>query len=140
MTRLHWIGSLAVGCCLFASQVHAEDLQTLRDARVKANERGTASEYPGRWRMTLPAGFAYDVTLSQREDGLLVLDSEHKGLLLLGEFAVNKNKLVLVRPRGTNIEDYVWSFDKGQFSLVHQEHRHGADYTGATLRRVDWAG
>lgn len=111
------------------------DYAQLRGDRVKENDRGSGSEFTGDWTMRLPRGFEYRVEFEQREDGLLVMKSQHN-LTLLGTFACQKNRLQLVETRESNINDFTWDYRDGVFVLVDEELHNGANYVGATLTRV----
>jgi hypothetical protein len=65
----------------------------LRQQRVREHEKGNASEFTGKWKLRLPAGFEYAVELKANEDGLLAMTSRDGGLLLLGEFACKGTEL-----------------------------------------------
>jgi hypothetical protein len=110
-------------------------IKRLRTERKLANERGNASEYAGAWRMKLPAGFEYDVKLTQRDDGLLRLECPGHALNLLGDFVCIGNELRLVKPRMERVDDYVWVYRDGKFELTVDEQGHGGHYRGAWLTR-----
>jgi hypothetical protein len=114
-----------------------EDLTELRNSRRKMNERGNASEFTGLWQMTLPAGFRYDVKISQdKEAGTLAMDCEHRALVLLGEFAMQEGELRLVEPRNDkSTQDLIWTYRDGIFELTKEVHGTGARYLGAKLER-----
>lgn len=116
-------------------EVESPELKRLREERVRANERGNASEFAGLWQMKLPAGFEYNVKLMQRDDGLLQLECPGHALNLLGDFVCVGNELRLVKPRMDRVDDYVWVYRDGKFELTVDEQGHGGHYRGATLTR-----
>lgn len=85
--------------------------------------------------MTLPRNFVYDITIAQRADGLLEMRSSKAGLVLLGAYAVQGDRLQLVEPVG-GIDDLSWQFAEGVFTLKSQEVRNGGSYVGTRLERV----
>jgi hypothetical protein len=85
--------------------------------------------------MTLPRNFVYDITIAQREDGLLEMRSPSAGLVLLGTYAVQGDRLQLVEPVG-GIDDLSWQFAEGVFTLKSQEVRNGGSYVGTRLERA----
>lgn len=106
------------------------------DERLAKHDRIKASDSVGTWRLSLPAGFHYDVTLRQDDDGLLVLDADFKGTLL-GRFAFVNNQLQLVKPNDDGIDDFIWQQnDEGNFVLITDRNRVGASYIGAVLLRT----
>ncbi len=108
----------------------------LSEQRSAANERDGAAEWAGNWRLVLPAGFHYDVTLGKTEDGLLKLDGATK-ITLLGTFAFSKNQLQLVSPYNDGIDDFIWQLnDEGKFVLITDRNRVGGRYIGAVLERI----
>lgn len=111
------------------------DYNALRAERIKDNDRGSGSEFVGAWTMRLPRGFEYAITLEQREDGLLVMKSQ-KNLTLLGTFACQKNRLMLVETRESNVHDFTWDYRDGILVLVEEDLHNGANYVGATLKRA----
>ena len=116
-------------------ELPAEAWNVIRAARGKANEKGPASEFVGAWTMTLPRNFVYDITIAQREDGLLEMRSSKAGLVLLGAYAVQGDRLQLVEPVG-GIDDLSWQFAEGVFTLKSQEVRNGGHYVGTRLERA----
>jgi hypothetical protein len=112
------------------------EVAKVREARVRANEKGNASEFAGKWRMTLPAGFKYEVQLTQRDDGLLKLECPGHDLNLLGDFVCIGNELRLVNPRKERVDDYIWVYRDGRFVLTQDQQHHGGHYLGATLTRL----
>jgi hypothetical protein len=112
------------------------ELAKVRETRVRLNEKGNASEFAGNWRMTLPAGFEYNVTLKQEENGLLRMTCAGHALNLLGDFSCVGNELRLVEARKERVDDCIWVYRDGKFVLVLEEHGHGANYRGATLKRL----
>ncbi|QDU30304.1 hypothetical protein ETAA8_54240 [Anatilimnocola aggregata] len=115
---------------------YAARAEAIWQARSKVNEKGNATEFAGRWRMKLPAGFEYDVLLSMRDDGLLELSSPGHALNSLGDFACIDNQLRLVKPRHDHVADFVWRYRDGLFELIREDHGHGANYRGATMTRL----
>ena len=111
------------------------ELRKLREERARGNKRGNASEFAGKWRLTLPAGFKYDVELTQRDDGLLQLECPGHALNLLGRFACIGTELRLVAPREGQVDEYIWTYRDGRFELTAEKQNHGAHYKGATLTR-----
>lgn len=107
----------------------------IRAARVKAHEKGSASEFIGAWTMTLPRNFVYDIEIAQRADGLLEMRSPKSGLVLLGAYAVQGDRLQLVEPV-PGIDDLSWQFAEGVFTLKSQELRNGGSYVGTRLERA----
>lgn len=141
MTRLRLgfvLAALTVGCGdLYVSQISAgENLEKLRADRVPLNEKENASEFTGRWRMKLPAGFEYDVQIKQLESGLLRMTCDGHALNLLGDFVCIGTELQLVDPRQDRIDDYIWVYRDGRFVLTKDEQHHGGHYLGATLTRL----
>lgn len=67
-------------------------LQELRKERIRANEKGNASEFAGKWKMRLPAGFEYTVEFQQTDTGLLRLTCPGHALVLLGTLPVRRTK------------------------------------------------
>ena len=118
--------------CTFAG----EDLEKVRAARLPLNEKGNASEYTGRWRLKLPAGFEYNLEIKQLDNGLLRVTCPGHALLLLGDFVCVGTELQLVEPRKARIDDYIWSYRDGKFILTKDEQQHGGHYRGATLTRL----
>jgi hypothetical protein len=112
------------------------ELLKLRETRVRRNEKGNASEFAGHWRMKLPAGFEYNITLKQEENGLLRMTCPGHALNLLGDFACVGNELRLVEPRKERVDDCIWVYRDGKLVLALEEHGHGANYRGATLTRL----
>jgi hypothetical protein len=112
-------------------------LVELRTRRADKNEKGNASEFAGKWKMKLPAGFEYIVQLKQTEDGLLQMTCEDGALLLLGDFSCRGSELQLVQPRHERIEDYIWTYRDGKFVLTEDKQSHGGHYLHAVLTRVD---
>jgi hypothetical protein len=133
------LAALAIGCGdLYSSQASAgeDQLGKLRATRKPLNEKGNASEFAGRWRMKLPAGFEYDVQLKQLDNGLLRMTCPGHALNLLGDFVCIGTELQLVEPRQERIDDYIWAYRDGQFVLTKDEQHHGGHYLGATLTRL----
>lgn len=122
-------------CAVDKDEPNAE-LIKLRERRVRLNEKGNASEYAGIWRMKLPAGFEYDVTLTLEENGLLRMNCPGHALNLLGDFACVGNELRLIESRQERVDDYIWVFRTGKLVLAVDEQHHGASYRGATLTRL----
>ncbi len=143
MTRLRFCLMAVVLFGLAASLLAGEkadgpppEIVKLRERRVELNEKGNASEFAGTWRMKLPAGFEYNVTLNQEENGLLRMTCLGHALNLLGDFSCVGNELRLVAARQERVDDYIWVYRDGKFVLALEEHRHGAYYRGATLTRL----
>lgn len=113
-----------------------QQLQELRKERIRGNEKGNASEFAGKWKMRLPAGFEYTIELKQKEDGLLRMTCDGHALNLLGDFACQQNELLLVRADQSAVADYIWIYANGKFVLTKDEQGHGATYRGAVLTRV----
>jgi hypothetical protein len=111
-------------------------LGDLRTERIRGNEKGNASEFAGKWKMRLPAGFEYTVELKQTDEGLLRMTCTGHALNLLGEFACRKNELLLVSTHHSAVDDYIWTYKDGKFVLTKDDQGHGATYLGAVLTRV----
>jgi hypothetical protein len=114
----------------------AAQRQERQAERIRGNERGDASEFVGKWRMRLPAGFVYTVELKQLDNGLLRMTCAGHALTLLGDFACKENQLLLVRADQPAVDDYIWIFSSGKFILIKDDQRHGAIYLGAVLTRL----
>ncbi len=148
LTRRRWglaacIGMLGLSAGLsFAEKPRREDpeaiqrLQDLRKERIRGNEKGNASEFAGKWKMRLPAGFEYTIELKQKEDGLLRMTCAGHALNLLGDFACQENELRLVKTHKSAVDDYIWTYTSGKFVLTKDDQGHGATYRGAVLTRV----
>ncbi len=109
----------------------------IRADRVAAHDRAIAARYVGRWKLTLPRGFQYDTSITQREDGLLKLDCPTK-INLLGTFSVRQGQLQLVESNRDGIMDFVWEDRDGTLVLAREEHTsNGARYVGAKLQWVN---
>ncbi len=118
------------------STVERPGWKVLGEQRRAANERDGAAEWAGTWRLHLPAGFDYDVTLAKTADGLLQIDGAKK-INLLGTFAFTQKQLRLVKPFDDGIDDFIWQLnDEGQFVLITDHNRAGARYQGASLTRT----
>lgn len=141
MTRTQFwlLAALLFGPSLLPAGERAEptaELMKLRETRVRRNEKGNASEFVGNWRMKLPAGFEYNITLKQEENGLIRMTCPGHALNLLGDFACVGNELRLVAARQERVDDCIWVYLEGKFVLALEEHGHGANYRGATLTRM----
>ena len=110
------------------------DWERVRADRIKAHERGLATEFTGRWTMTLPRGFTYEVEMTVGENGLLDMKSKSP-ICLLGGYSTTGNRLQLVRPR-EGIHDLDWEYRDGVFVLTSESVRNGGHYVGAKLERV----
>ncbi|MGE3408742.1 MAG: hypothetical protein AB7I37_18130 [Pirellulales bacterium] len=104
-----------------------------RVRRIQSHNRELAARFVGGWKLTLPRGFQYDVKIEQREDGLLTFDCPTK-INLLGTFAVNDGKLLLVESNRNDMWDFVWEERDGTLLLIGEEHAdNGARYLGAKM-------
>lgn len=112
----------------------AAEFAQVRKQRTEENDRGNASEFVGEWMLRLPRGFEYAVKITQRDDGLLVMDCE-KSIVLIGTFAFQKNRLSLVETKESNIHDFVWEYRDGVMTLITERVENGGNYLGATLSR-----
>ena len=113
-----------------------ERWQDLRKERIRGNEKGNASEFAGKWKMRLPAGFEYTVELKQTEEGLLRMTCTGHALVLLGDFACQANELLLVTTHQSAVDDYVWTYTNGKFVLTTDEQGHGATSLRAVMTRL----
>jgi hypothetical protein len=112
------------------------DLEKIREQRRSNNDRDAAAKLVGQWKMTLPAGYVYHMTLTQRNDGTLELDHEKK-LVLRGTFTVRGKNIEMIGSRSDDVEDFVWQQqDDGSIKLIREQHEHGGHYTGTVLTRV----
>lgn len=113
-----------------------QKLQDLRKERIRGNEKGNASEFAGKWKMCLPAGFEYTVELKQTEEGLLRMTCAGHALVLLGDFSCQENELRLVSTHHSAVNDYIWTYQNGKFILTTDDQGHGATYLRAVMTRV----
>lgn len=118
-----------------ADPVPQETLETLRCQRRSAHDRQAAADRTGRWKLTLPRGFVYELQMTQRADGFLVLSSP-VAINLTGVFSLKGDWLELIETENPDT-DFRWERQTdGSFRLQFQQHSHGANYTGAILRSL----
>ena len=110
------------------------DWEKVRADRMKTHERGLAGEFTGRWTMTLPRGFIYDVEMTMGENGILDMTSK-SSICLLGSYSTTGNRLQLVHPKD-GVHDLDWEYRDGIFVLTSESVRNGGHYLGAKLERV----
>jgi hypothetical protein len=117
-------------------QASIRDWRKIRAGRIEAHDRDQAAGLVGAWKLTLPAGFTYDIDITQRADGLLVLDCRTK-INLLGVYAFSDGQLRLVETVRDGQTDLVWDDRDGTLLLIGDERAaNGASYLGATLERM----
>lgn len=114
------------------------DWNQIRTARIKAHDRGSATEFTGQWTLTLPQGSTYTVELSRGDDplGLLQITSDND-LVLLGGYSLKGDRLQLVAPKnGVSAQDFDWQYRDGRFVLESYAVNNGGQYLGAILERL----
>lgn len=112
------------------------ELGAARKKRLAGNDAVAGKTLVGDWKLKLPKGFVYSITLKQREDGCLILTSE-KELVTAGVFTFKDRRLELLEAKRPEVDDFVWEQQPdGSLKLIHEQHRHGADYIGAVLEPV----
>ena len=103
---------------------------------AKQEQGDAAAALAGRWLMTLPAGFQYIVTIRPASMGRVVLE---KAVRFSGDHELRQGRLVRLEPVGPEGLRFGWELRSAdELTLVAQPPviRTGADYLGATLRRL----
>lgn len=133
-------GALPARYAPFIAWKPEPDWDAIRATRIKAHNPETSTEFAGRWRMTLPRGFQYDIELARAEGekGLLEMKSRRGGICLLGTYSFTGDRLQLVDPKDRDgVQDLDWRYRDGVFILEAQSVRNAGDYVGAKLERVN---
>jgi beta-lactamase regulating signal transducer with metallopeptidase domain len=113
------------------------ELGTARKKRLAGNDTVAAKTLVGDWKMKLPKGFVYSMTLKQREDGCLILSSENEKNVTCGVFTFKDKRLELLEANRPEVDDLCGKQQTdGSLKLIHEQHRHGANYIGAVLEPV----
>lgn len=91
-------------------------------------------DFSGSWRVFLPAGFEWAVTMKPLDENRYRL--EPGDLTFSGVYEAQGDRLVLVEPTDPNCKGFEWTIRSQYFlTMSKQATSPGADYMGATLFR-----
>lgn len=100
--------------------------------------RCLAEDLEGEWKLSLPAGYEYVVTIQHLGDNEYNL---RKGSLNFnGIYHLKKHNLVMARPADDRLTEFVWRLKKdGTLVLIEEPptRKTGARYLGATLTKLE---
>ncbi len=106
--------------------------QRRRDSEAKFGRL----DLSGRWMMTLPAGFEHETQISSRGDGLYSVEVRGN---LRGLYRHRGNRLTMEIPGERRLTEFAWEIRSEDMLLLTESPpsgKVGADYRGATLRRI----
>jgi RNA polymerase sigma factor (sigma-70 family) len=123
-----------------AEPARVQEHRAPRQPSGRSGEQGWPQPTPevlaGRWLLTLPAGFQYQVVVRQLAEGRYSLDN---AVRFSGIYERRANRLVLVVPRIRTEQGFEWEIRGAEeLTLAAQPpaHKTGQDYSGAVLRRL----
>jgi hypothetical protein len=90
----------------------------------------------GRWQITLPAGYELETQISSRGDSLYMLDVRGN---FRGLYRHRGSRLRAEIPSNEQLSEFVWELQSDDLLLLTESPTRaqvGADYRGATLRRM----
>jgi hypothetical protein len=94
----------------------------------------SASDLAGQWRVLLPEGYEYDITVTALKDGGYHLAPE--SLTFCGDYQLQDNHLVNTKSPDNPAGRYHWKMNSPyMFTLTKQTSSVGSYYTGAVLFR-----
>jgi hypothetical protein len=101
----------------------------------RAKRTSAQRDFSGSWRVFLPAGFEWAVTMKPLDDNRYRL--EPGTLTFSGVYEIQGDRLVLVEPADPNCTGFEWTIRSQYFlTMSKQSTSPGGNYLGATLFRA----